>query len=141
METKEKTVITVQATILAPVEKVWKLWTTPEDIVKWNQASDDWHTTHAENDLQPGGRFTSRMEAKDGSMGFDFFGDYDKVIPHKLIEYTLGDNRKVKVIFIAFDNKTEIVESFEAEDVNSIELQHKGWQAIMDSFKRYAEAG
>src|SRR5579862_8200916 len=98
METISKT-ITVESTINAPVEKVWKLWTGTEHIVKWNSASDDWHTPHAENDLRTGGKFSSRMEAKDGSFGFDFGGVYDEVIPNKIIAFTLGDGRKVKITF------------------------------------------
>jgi uncharacterized protein YndB with AHSA1/START domain len=98
-ETNKKTLITVQTKINAPVEKVWKHWTTPKDIVRWNNASDDWHTTRAENDLRTGGKFLSRMEAKDGSEGFDFWGIYATVKPYKQIEYTIGDGRKVRVDF------------------------------------------
>ena len=141
METKEKKVtIEVKALINSPVEKVWKCWTTPEDIVKWNNASDDWHTPKAENDLIKGGKFLSRMEAKDGSVGFDFWGIYTEVKTNKLIEYTMGDGRKVKIEFTAHANETSIVESFEAETANSIEMQRNGWQAILDNFKKYAEA-
>jgi uncharacterized protein YndB with AHSA1/START domain len=140
MEIKEKTSITVEALIKASVEKVWKNWTSPEDIVRWNNASDDWHTTRAVNDLQPGGKFLSRMEAKDGTFGFDFYGVYDKVKPNELIEYTLGDGRKVKIVFTKQDNDTKVVESFDAESINSIELQKGGWQAILDNFKKYTES-
>ena len=140
METANKTLITVETTINAPVEKVWKLWSAPEHITKWNNASDDWHTPFAENDLQPGGKFLARMEAKDGSFGFDFGGVYDKVKENELIEYTIGDGRKVIVNFTGNDNETKVVESFEAEGTNSIELQRGGWQAILDSFKKYVEA-
>jgi len=139
MESKEKTKITVQAIINAPVEKVWKYWTTPDDIIKWNNASPDWHTTHAVNDLRLWGKFSSRMEAKDGSMGFDFSGVYKNVILHKQIEYTLDDQREVTISFSSSDGKTKISETFEAEDTNSIELQKFGWQAIMDNFKKYVE--
>jgi uncharacterized protein YndB with AHSA1/START domain len=139
MDTKEKTIITVQAIIDAPVNKVWKNWITPEDITRWNYASDDWHTTRAENDLRAGGKFMSRMEAKDGSFGFDFTGVYDKVRKYESIESTLGDERKVKIVFSAVGNKTKIVESFEAESTNSVELQRGGWQAILDNFKKYTE--
>jgi uncharacterized protein YndB with AHSA1/START domain len=140
METKEKTVITVQAIINATVVKVWECWTKPEHIIHWNNASADWHTPRAENDLRPGGRFVARMEARDGSMGFDFGGVYDQVKPHELIAYTLDDARKVTVLFHADGNTTHIKESFEAEDMNSIELQKTGWQAIVDNFKKYTEA-
>lgn len=139
MESKKTTEITVQAKIDAPVEKVWKLWITPGDIIKWNNASDDWHTTRAENDLKAGGNFNIRMEAKDRSMGFDFRGVYDKVIVNKLIEYTVEDGRKVKIVFSAMDNNTGVVETFEAESTNSVEMQRGGWQSILENFKKYAE--
>ena len=131
--------ITIEATVQAPVEKVWKFWTAPEHIVKWNNASEDWHTPRAENDLRPGGKFLSRMEAKDGSFGFDFGGVYDEVRTHELIAYTLGDGRKVKIEFSSKANETKIVEIFEAENVNSIEIQRTGWQSILNNFKKYSE--
>ncbi len=140
METKETTVITVENTIEAPVEKVWELWSKPEHITKWANASDDWHTTRAENDLRVGGKFLSRMEAKDGSFGFDFGGVYDEVRENEYIEYTLGDDRKVKVTFTPQGNKTKVVESFDAENTHSVEMQKGGWQAILDNFKKYTEA-
>jgi uncharacterized protein YndB with AHSA1/START domain len=140
METQEKTVITVQNTVNAPVQKVWDFWTKPEHIKKWNAASDDWHTPRAENDLRVGGSFSARMEAKDGSFGFDFGGVYDAVDTHKYIEYTLGDGRKVKVSFTADGNNTKLVESFDAENTHSIEMQQGGWQAILDNFKKYTES-
>lgn len=140
MTTLEKTTITVEATINAPVEKVWKLWTSPEHITKWNNASDDWHTPHAENDLRVGGKFLSRMEAKDGSFGFDFGGVYDEVKTNELIAYTIGDGRKVKVNFTKQDNATKVVSIFEAENENPVEMQRGGWQAILNSFKKYAES-
>lgn len=140
METEDKTIITVQASINAPVEKVWKLWTDPEHIVKWNNASDDWHTPRAENDLRAGGRFLSRMEARDGSSGFDFTGKYSTVELNKQIEYILDDGRNVQVIFIPRGNVTTVTEAFEAEQENTIEMQEAGWQAILDNFKKYAEA-
>lgn len=139
METKVATLITVQATIKAPIDKVWECWNAPEDIVKWNNASDDWHTPKAENDLRVGGKFNVRMEAKDGSMGFDFAGVYDKVIVNKVIEYTMGDGRKVKVNFRYLENRTTVIETFEAETENSLEMQHDGWQSIMDNFKKHVE--
>ncbi len=132
--------ITVQATINAPVEKVWKSWTSPEDIVKWNAASDDWHTTKAENDLKTGGKFSSRMEAKDGSFGFDFGGIYDSVIEKESIEYTIADGRKVSISFKNMGERTVIIETFDAEQTNSPELQKQGWQAILNNFKKYTES-
>jgi len=132
--------ITITANIQAPVEKVWKLWTTPEHIMKWNSASPDWHTPHATNDLQVGGKFTSRMEAKDGSFGFDFFGIYDRVELHRAIAYSLGDGRTVAVHFESSDGHTKVTETFDAETENSVELQRQGWQAILDNFKKYTEA-
>ena len=134
MATAQKTIITIQAMINAPVEKVWKLWTGPEHIVNWNYASDDWHTTRAENDLRAGGRFLSRMEARDGSSGFDFSGKYSIVEQHRQIEYILDDGRNVQVIFIPRGNVTTVTEAFEAEHSNSIEMQEAGWQAILDNF-------
>ena len=139
METQEKTTITVQNTVNAPVEKVWEYWTKPEHITAWNNASDDWYTPRAENDLRPGGKFTFRMEARDGSMGFDYGGDYDVVRQNDTIESTLGDGRKVKVTFIPEGNATKVVESFEAEGTHSIEMQRGGWQSILDNFKKYVE--
>ena len=139
METATKTKITIQATVKAPVEKVWKFWSTPADIIKWATPSPDWHTPRAENDLRVGGTFLSRMEAKDGSFGFDFGGVYDDVKTNELIEYTIGDGRKVVTNFTKKGNETEIVQTFEAESINPIEQQRGGWQAILDSFKNYAE--
>jgi len=140
METQNRALITVENTVNAPVEKVWQYWTKPEHIMQWNNASDDWHTPRAENDLRVGGKFVSRMEPKDGSFGFDFGGVYDAITVNKYIEYTLGDGRKVNINFTADGDKTEVSESFEAEDENSIEMQRGGWQAILDTFKKYTEA-
>lgn len=133
------TTITIGTLVRATPEKVWACWTEPQHIVRWNQASDDWHTTRAENDLRPGGKFLYRMEAKDGSFGFDFEGVYDEVVAQKLIKYTIVDGRKVSVEFISKDAGVEIVEAFEAEDENSPELQRQGWQAIIDNFRKYTE--
>ncbi|MEP7142123.1 MAG: SRPBCC family protein [Ferruginibacter sp.] len=141
METIKKEIITVENIIHAPVEKVWEYWTKPEHITKWNNASDDWHTPRAENDLRVGGSFVARMEAKDGSMGFDFGGVYDVVNNNEYIAYTLGDGRKVKITFSSQGATTKVVESFEAENTNSLELQQGGWQNILDNFKKYTEAG
>lgn len=132
--------ITVQALIKAPVEKVWEIWTTPKHITQWNTASADWHTPYAENDLKVGGKFLSRMEAIDGSFGFDFWGIYDEIISNALIAYTMGDDRKAKVTFERKDNSTKVVVIFEAESENSIELQQGGWQAILNNFKKYTES-
>ncbi|MBC7886867.1 MAG: SRPBCC family protein [Ferruginibacter sp.] len=140
METPEKTIITVENTIDAPVEKVWEYWTKPEHIIQWNNASDDWHTPRAEIDLSKGGRFVSRMEAKDGSMGFDFGGTIDALTNNEYLEYTIDDGRKVKIIFSSHGNSTKIEERFEAENTNSVELQRGGWQAILDNFKKYTES-
>jgi uncharacterized protein YndB with AHSA1/START domain len=139
METANKTLITIETTVNAPVEKVWKYWTLPEHITKWNNASDDWHSPFAENDLQAGGKFLARMEAKDGSFGFDFWGVYDEIKTNELIAYTLGDDRKVKIIFTPAGNTTKIVETFEAENTNPVEMQKGGWQSILDNFKKYTE--
>ena len=141
METAtKKTIITVESTVNAPVEKVWKYWSAPEHITQWNNASDDWHTPRAQNDLKTGGTFSVRMEAKDGSFGFDFGGVYDSVKKNEYIEYTMGDGRKVKVYFTPQGDKTKVTESFEAETTNSEEMQRGGWQAILDNFKKYTES-
>ncbi len=139
METNQPTKVTVQAVIQAPVDKVWRYWTEPEHITKWNQASEDWHSPRAENDLRVGGKFVTRMEAKDGSMGFDFGGEYDAVKQHEEIGYTMDDGRRVDITFTAQGNETKVVEIFDAESSNPVELQQAGWQSIMDSFKTYTE--
>lgn len=131
--------ITIETTVNAPIEKVWKYWTQPEHIVKWNNASDDWHTPRAENDLQVGGKFLCRMEAKDGSAGFDFNGVYTDIKPNELIAYTIEGGRKVSTSFSANGGATKIVETFEPENENSLEMQRNGWQAILDNFKEYVE--
>jgi len=140
METTANKSITVQSTVNAPVEKVWKYWSDPAHITKWCQASDDWHAPHAENDLRTGGKFSTTMAAKDGSFSFDFGGIYDNVEEHKLIEYTMGDGRKVSVVFTAKGDQTEVVETFDMENTHSEEMQRGGWQAILDNFKKYTEA-
>lgn len=137
--TAERTMITVEASINAPIEKVWNFWTEPRHIIRWNYASKDWYTPYANNDLRVGGRFMSRMEAKDGSMGFDFNGEYVSVEPFKYIEYVIADGRRVQITFTSDGNETKISETFEAEETNAIELQHDGWQAILDNFKKYVE--
>ncbi len=130
--------ISVETAVNAPMATVWKAYTTPADIVQWNAASDDWHTTRATVDLRPGGEFSSRMEAKDGSFGFDFFGVYTQVIPHQLIEYSFGD-RAAQVEFSERQGGVNVRVTFDAEETHSIEQQQSGWQAILDRFKNYAE--
>lgn len=134
-----KTVITISATINAPIEKVWKCWTTPEDIMQWNQASPDWHCPASAVDLKIGGKFSATMAAKDGSFAFDFWGTYDDIIENELIMVTMGDGRKWKTTFASNGDVTEVVESFEAENQNPIEMQQGGWQAILNSFKAHTE--
>ena len=140
METTSKTAITVEATVKASVEKVWKSWSEPQHITKWCSASDDWHAPFAENDLRKDGEFKTTMAAKDGSFSFDFGGVYTNVQPNKLIEYTIGDGRRVKVVFTSNGNETKVTETFDAENENPIEMQRGGWQAILDNFKKYTEA-
>ena len=134
-----KRIITVRTSVNAQVETVWKHWTSPESVKEWNNASDDWHTPKASNDLRKGGKFSYRMEARDGSMGFDFEGVYNNVIVNKQIDYTMDDGRKVKITFSSEGQNTDIIETFEAEDNHSIDLQRNGWQAILDNFKKFAE--
>lgn len=131
--------ITVETTVHVPAEQVWEFWTEPQHITKWSFASDDWHAPNAENDLRVGGKFHTRMEAKDGSFGFDFGGVYDDVRLHEFISYTLGDGRKVEITFIRQDNDTKVVETFEPETTNPAEMQKAGWQAFLDNFKKYSE--
>jgi len=140
METMTQKAITIQTTVNAPVEKVWKYWNQPEHITKWAFASNDWHAPKAENDLRVDGTFSTTMAAKDGSFSFDFGGIYTKVENQKIIEYTIGDGRKVKVEFVAEGSQTKVVETFELESQNPEEMQRGGWQAILDNFKKYTEA-
>ena len=140
METAEKTAITVEALVKAPVEKVWKCWNEPEHIKGWAFASDDWHAPYSENDVRTDGKFKTTMAAKDGSFSFDFEGVYTNVQHNKVIEYTMGDGRKVKVIFTANGNETKVTETFDPESENPIEMQRGGWQAILDNFKKYTES-
>jgi len=135
-----KKTIRVQAVINAPVEQVWKVYTEPEHVIKWNNPSNDWHTPRAENDLKVGGKFLYRMEAKDGSSGFDFDGIYEQISTNELIMYTLADGRKVEVTFTKDnDTRTKIATTFEAESTNPLEMQRNGWQAILNNFKKYVE--
>lgn len=131
--------ITISTTISAPVARVWEYYTDPAHIVKWNFASDDWHCPHAESDLRPGGKFSSRMEAKDGSMGFDFAGVYDEVVPQERIAYTFGDRHTV-VTFAPAGEGTKVTVSFDPETENPVEMQRAGWQAILENFKKHCEA-
>ena len=131
--------ITVETTVAAPIEDVWRAYTTPQDIKQWNAASDDWHTTAATVDLRVGGAFSSRMEAKDGSMGFDFAGTYTKLVEPKLIEYSFG-GRTAQVEFAATPDGVRVGVTFDSEATHSIEQQRAGWQAILDNFARYVEA-
>ncbi len=132
-------VLQIETVIQRPVAEVWTYWTEPEHIKAWNAASDDWHTTEATNDVQAGGRFSSHMAAKDGSMGFDFSGVYDDVVVNEKLAYTLDDGRHVTVLFEANGDETNVVETFEAESANPPEMQQAGWQSILDRFKEYAE--
>lgn len=131
--------ITVETTVHEPIEKIWSAWTTPEDIKQWNTASDDWHTTSSTVDLRVGGMFSSRMEAKDGSFGFDFAGTYTQIIPHKLIAYTFGD-RTAKTEFDDTGKGVIVRTTFDAESQNSVEQQQQGWQAILNNFAKFVEA-
>lgn len=130
--------ISVETTVLAPMDRVWRAYTTPEDIKQWNAASDDWHTTAATVDLREGGAFSSRMEAKDGSMGFDFAGTYTKIMEHQLIEYSFGD-RVSQVEFLENKNNVTVRVTFDSEPTHSIEQQQEGWQSILNNFKKHVE--
>jgi uncharacterized protein YndB with AHSA1/START domain len=131
--------INVEITVSAPIQKVWRAYNTPADIMKWNAASDDWHTTASSVDLREGGAFSSRMEAKDGSFGFDFAGTYTKVVENKRIEYAFGD-RTAQVEFSEVPNGVKLSVTFDGEETNSVEMQRGGWQAILNNFKKYVEA-
>ncbi|MES2566550.1 MAG: SRPBCC family protein [Bacteroidota bacterium] len=135
----EKSIITVEVNANAAIDEIWGKWTSPEHIIKWNYASDDWHCPSATNDLRVGGKFVYRMEAKDGSVGFDFLGIYDEVVVNKKISSTLGDGRTMNVSFNETNNGVKIMEAFEPESENSHEMQKAGWQMILDNFKKYAE--
>jgi len=132
--------ITVKTTVQAPIEKAWEFWTKPEHITKWTNASDDWHTPRAENDLTVGGKFLTRMEAKDGSFGFDFEGIYDEITLHKYISYTMADGRTVSILFGGTATETTITETFDPENQNPVDMQQSGWQSILDNFKKYTES-
>jgi uncharacterized protein YndB with AHSA1/START domain len=134
------TKIIVKALVNAPVEKVWEMFTDPKHIVQWNNAAEDWHTPSATNDLRVGGKFNNRMEAKDGSAGFDFTGVYDEVVPNSKIAYTMSDGRKVETTFESQGGKTGVTTVFDPENENPPEFQKAGWQAILDNFKKYTES-
>lgn len=140
MDTTSNSAITVTTLVNAPVEKVWKCWSEPKHITNWCQASDDWHAPYAENDLRKDGKFKTTMAARDGSVSFDFEGIYTNVEQHKGIEYEMEDGRKVKITFSAKGKETEVVESFDPEGTNPLELQRQGWQSILNNFKKYTEA-
>ena len=131
--------ISVETTVAAPIDEVWRAYTTPEDIKQWNAASDDWHTTSATVDLRVGGAFSSRMEAKDGSMGFDFAGTYTYIVQNKLIEYSFGD-RTAQVEFADGPKGVRVRVTFDSENTYSVEQQRDGWQAILNNFARHVEA-
>ena len=135
-----KNIITIETEIVATMDHVWKLWTSPEHIVNWNFASEEWCCPNAVNDPRPGGRFIWRMEAKDGSIGFDFSGTYQELVDKELITYKMSDDRSVTIDFMIEGESVRIVESFEAEEINSVEQQRDGWQAILNNFKKYAES-
>lgn len=131
--------IKINTRVNAPVERAWEVFITPEYVMKWNHASDDWHSPKAENDLRIGGRFSSRMESVDGKEGFDFTGVYTEVIPNEKIAYTMDDGRKVEVKFEDLGDSTHVIIEFEPESENDPEFQKSGWQAILDNFKKVAE--
>ncbi len=132
--------IRVETTIQSNLDSVWNAWINPEDIKQWNAASDDWHTTEASVDLRVGGGFTARMEAKDGSMGFDFAGTYSKVVKKKQIEYVLEDGRNVSIEFVPIEDGVKVIETFEAEEQHEIEYQRQGWQSILNNFAKYVKS-
>jgi uncharacterized protein YndB with AHSA1/START domain len=131
--------IAIDTVVKANLSSVWDTWNNPEDIKQWNAAQDDWHTTRSTVDLREGGKFFSRMEAKDGSMGFDFEGTYTRVVPHNIIEYRMSDGREVKVEFVKRGDSVIVKTTFDAETENPPEMQRAGWQSISDNFGRYVE--
>ena len=133
--------ITVQTAVKGDLNRVWNAWNNPEDIKRWNAASDDWHTPRSSVDLREGGKFSARMEAKDGSVGFDFEGTYTRIVPRKLVEYRMSDGREVRVEFSEEVGRVLVRETFDAESQNPSEVQRQGWQAILDNFARHVEGG
>jgi uncharacterized protein YndB with AHSA1/START domain len=132
--------ITISILVKADAAKVWSAWTTPADINQWNAASDDWHNPRSTNDLRVGGRFCYRMEARNGEFGFDFEGTYTEIEPQRRIAYVMDDDRGVTIDFLMVDGGIQVVETFDAEDVNAAEMQRQGWQAILDRFAAHVEA-
>lgn len=131
--------IKVETIVNADADKVWEYWTNPEHVMRWNHAGDDWHSPKGTNDLKVGGRFNFRMEAKDGSSGFDFEGEYTEVETNKKISYKMDDGREVDVIFEDLGGKTKVVETFDPEKENPVDFQKEGWQSILDNFKKYTD--
>lgn len=140
MSTATTNTITVRTTVKAPASKAWTYWTAPEHATQWSFADDSWHAPYAENDLRVGGNFKTTLAAKDGSFSFDFAGTYTAVKENELLEFVLGDGRKVQVIFTANGDETTIVETFDPESENPLEMQRAGWQAFLDNYKKYVEA-
>jgi uncharacterized protein YndB with AHSA1/START domain len=136
----QSTKINVTAIVNAPIETVWNAWNTPSDIMQWNSADPNWHCPASENDVRVNGKFNNRMEAKDGSFGFDFEGIYDKVELFKELAYSMNDGRKVRTVFTEKDGKTTLSTVFDAESENEVEVQKQGWQAILNSFVKYVES-
>lgn len=136
----DKQILTVETKIQAPIDKVWEAYNEPGHIISWNYASDDWHCPVAENELYPGGKYKARMEAKDGSFGFDFEAVYDEVLAHQKIAYTMPDGRKASTEFESDEGATKLTTRFDAENQNPAEMQQQGWQAILNNFKKYVEA-
>src|SRR5688572_1876379 len=132
--------ITVETVVNAELKRVWDAWNSPADIKQWNSAQDDWHTTHSTVDLREGGKFGARMEAKDGSAGFDFEGTYTRIVPNKTIEYRMSDGREVKVEFVERAGGVLVKETFDTETENPPEVQREGWQSILDNFGRHVQA-
>jgi len=131
--------ITLETLVSVSLEKAWETWIQPQHVTQWNFASPDWHCPSAQTDLKVGGKFSSRMEARDGSFGFDFWGIYDEIVPLSLLRITMGDGRKMEVRFEQLNSKVKVTERFETEDLNTAERQREGWQAILDNYKAYAE--
>jgi uncharacterized protein YndB with AHSA1/START domain len=140
LQTKNMNTITVKTSINASIQKVWSYFTLPPHIMKWNHASPDWHCPASTNDVKIGGRFVATMAAKDGSFSFDFSGTYTEVLNEELLIYKTDDGREVKITFASIGDITEVVEIFEPENLNPVEMQQAGWQVILDSFKRYVDA-
>jgi len=136
---KENQSVTIETLINKTIDEVWEKWTVPQHIMEWSHASDGWYTPSAENDLRVGGRFNSKMAARDGSYSSDFGGVYDEVIFNKKIAYTMDDGRKVVIEFAEMDEGIKVIQTFDAEEENSLEMQRAGWQSILDNFKRYVE--